>query len=36
MQQLNEALKSDVVLSLDKYHDIQSMIKFIFASIMET
>lgn len=36
MQQFAENLKLDVNLTIDKYHDVQSMIKFIFASMMET
>ena len=37
MQQFAENVNvGEVGLSLDKYHDVQSMIKFIFASLMET
>ena len=37
MQQFAENVNvGEVGLSLDKYHDVQSMIKFIFATLMET
>ena len=35
MRQLSERLRSDIVMSSEKYHDIQSIVKFILASMME-
>lgn len=36
IQQFADHLKLDMSFPVDKYYDVQSMIKFIFATLMET